>query len=116
MMKIEVIGMSFYAFHGFYPSEQKIGQTFVVDVSVDMQMETMESDELSNTLNYELIYDICKAEMQCTQKLLETVCYRIAQCIQSASNRPIQGHVSILKPNVCLGGKLAGTRVTYAFE
>lgn len=64
--------VKFYAFHGFYPEEQLTGNHFLVDVEVTF-VPTGETEDLKNTVNYEVINTIIIKEMQATQKLLETV-------------------------------------------
>lgn len=64
--------VKFYAFHGFYPEEQLTGNQFSVDVEVTF-MPKGDSEDLGETVNYEVINSIIRTEMQNTQKLLETV-------------------------------------------
>lgn len=65
--------VKFYAFHGFYPEEQLIGNHFLVDVEATFVPQEGHTEDLSNTVNYEVINTIVGYEMQRTQKLLETV-------------------------------------------
>jgi len=65
-----------YAFHGFYPEEQCIGNHFLLDVEVTF-LPSNETENLQKTVNYEVINSIILEEMKNTQKLLETVVKRI---------------------------------------
>ena len=81
--KIAVKGASFFAYHGYYPEEQVTGHQFEVDVEVWMMHENLAGDQLTETVNYENLYAICKAEMQLPRKLLETVAYGICERVRS---------------------------------
>jgi len=50
----EVIGISFFAFHGAYPEEKENGQTFTVDVALygDFANRAEFSDALDETVDY----------------------------------------------------------------
>ncbi|RZK57629.1 MAG: dihydroneopterin aldolase [Pedobacter sp.] len=64
--------VKFYAFHGFYPEEQLTGNHFSVDVEVTFA-PSIDTEDLSKTVNYEVINSIVIKQMKNTQKLLETV-------------------------------------------
>jgi dihydroneopterin aldolase len=65
-----------FAYHGFYPEEQILGTHFLVSIEVKFKPEG-DTEELSHTVNYELINNIIQQEMENTQKLLETVVRRM---------------------------------------
>jgi dihydroneopterin aldolase len=65
-----------FAYHGFYPEEQILGTHFLVSIEVKFKPEG-DTEELSHTVNYELINNIIQQEMNNTQKLLETVVRRM---------------------------------------
>jgi dihydroneopterin aldolase len=69
----------FFAYHGFYPEEQKIGSVFYVDIETYFHPDKKISDDLMNTLNYERLFAIADAAMAQTSKLIETVAERILQ-------------------------------------
>lgn len=78
MALIALEGMQFYAYHGFYEEEQKIGGQYVVDVYVEYNLPRQAfSDDLYKTINYETIHFICKLAMKKKSKLIETVAARI---------------------------------------
>ncbi|MES2419396.1 MAG: dihydroneopterin aldolase [Bacteroidota bacterium] len=64
--------VKFYAFHGFYPEEQLIGNHFMVNVEVTFT-PFGDTENLEATVNYEVINTIMTKAMQKTQKMLETV-------------------------------------------
>lgn len=54
---IHLRGLQFYAYHGVLPEEQKLGQTFLIDVDFyyDLRRAGL-SDEVGDTLNYAEAY------------------------------------------------------------
>ena len=78
MGQIRLNGMEFYAYHGCYRDEQLIGNNFLVDITMDTDMEkASKSDDLCDALNYAEVYEIVKQEMSIRSFLLENVSSRI---------------------------------------
>ena len=86
MMKIVLHGAEFFAHHGFYTEEQKLGNLFIVDIEVGFTPKDHVND-LGDTMNYEKLYDIACEQMKITRELLETV----AQEIMTERGRPGEG-------------------------
>lgn len=85
MNKIGIEGMEFYAYHGYYQEEQVLGGKYTVDVYLEVNFSAAaEKDDLSQTINYETIYQIARQQMEVKSKLIEQVCQRIASSIRSA--------------------------------
>lgn len=61
-----------FALHGYYPEEQLAGNHFIIDLTTEFTPVGFD-DELAQTVNYEDLNSIIRAEMKNTQKLLETV-------------------------------------------
>jgi|694.fasta_scaffold67176_3 dihydroneopterin aldolase len=82
MGKIRIENMSFKAYHGVYPKENKIGGEFVVDVELNVDIvKAGKSDKLEDTYDYSIVYEICKREMTIVSKLIEYVGTRIKTSI-----------------------------------
>ena len=83
MARIALENMRFRAHHGMYEEERLIGTNFLLDVYIDAQIfaaavvREHDTEKVVNTINYELVYDICRIEMGKPQLLLETVIKRI---------------------------------------
>lgn len=94
--KIAIEGMAFYAYHGFYEEEQKIGGKYLVDVYLQYDSaDSWLSDDLSQTINYEIIYQLVKTEMDIPTKLIETLCRRIFDKVKQKSEITIGKSVSV---------------------
>jgi len=80
--QIELKQMVFHAFHGVDPQERKVGNRFVVDLLLTLPLEkAMESDDLNDTVNYALVYEVVKKEMEIPSNLIEHVAGRIVQSL-----------------------------------
>ena len=106
--------MQFYAFHGYYEEEQKIGNNFIINVEVVVQTFDEFADNLNDTVNYEAIYTICVEEMKSTQKLIETVAFRIADRIKNL-DRVSNGVVSLSKKNPPMGENIGAATIQMSF-
>lgn len=108
-----VKGAQFFATHGYYPEENKMGQRFVIDVEVASDLSKMcQTDDLSTGLSYVTVYNIIKKVVTTEQhKLLQRVAQRIADEVIAA--HPIQQiKVTVKKPGVALDGILDYTACT----
>lgn len=71
-------GMKFYARHGYYSEEQKIGASFVVDLEMETDFgEAAYKDDISGTVNYEEVYNVVKQEMSTPVQLIEHAASKI---------------------------------------
>ena len=81
LMKSEIIlkDMHFFAYHGVLPQEAVVGNEFVVNLILEVDITSaMQTDDVADTVNYAEVYEVMKAEMQQRSNLLEHVAGRIA--------------------------------------
>ncbi len=117
MAEIKLEKMSFYAHHGYYTHEQKRGGNYLVDVSLETDIDhAAEDDELEETINYEVIYKISAEVMNQPVKLIETVAYQIAHQIREAFPTVTNIKVSVHKIAPELGGPVGSAMVTYLLK
>lgn len=106
-------GMEFYAYHGFYQEEREVGNKYVVDVSLKTNFsKAATSDDLEGTVNYETVYEIVKAQMAISNKLLESICKKIIDSIFKSLPSVLELTVSVAKQNPPIGGVCARSKVT----
>lgn len=104
--KVALEGLEFHAYHGVYPHERNSGNWFEVDISVETDFtEGAERDELSGTVNYEVLFRIIKDEMEKPSKLLETVAEKIVCDVLNEIPAAIEVQLKISKINPPIGGK-----------
>jgi len=83
--RILLEGMTFYAYHGANPEEKELGQRFVVDLQVELDLSAPgHSDALSDTVSYTELYQTVKSVVEEERyNLLEAVAEAIAQRVLS---------------------------------
>jgi dihydroneopterin aldolase len=112
MITIAVHGAEFFAYHGFYPEEQKLGTKFIVDVQVDFTpVNNLKEDKIANTVDYEKIYNAVAEQMKQTRKLIETVAQSIADDIKIQYPFVEKIQVSIKKLNPPFAGKVDYSKI-----
>lgn len=111
--RIALEGMEFFAFHGFYDEEQKIGNKYGVDLFIDTDLRAAaQTDELPKTVNYETLYQLVQAEMQVPARLLEHLGRRIINRVYDKFPHLKRVKVNVYKFNPPLGGICRQARVT----
>lgn len=111
--QISMEQMEFYAFHGFYSEERKVGARFLVDLTLDIDLKKAgQSDQLEDTVNYELIYNVVRAEMEIPSQLIEHVAYRIKNALTEQFPEIQKLTLKLTKLNPPLGGKVGSVSVT----
>ena len=98
--RILLEGMQFYAYHGVNPEERVLGQRYVVDLSVDLDLRRAgETDRLEDTVSYSHIYRTVRAVMEGEPRnLLESAAEAIADRV--LAEFPVQAvSVTVKKPN-----------------
>ena len=73
MLTLELTNLRFFAFHGLYEEEKKIGGEFAVNVFVTYLPVTFPVTDINETIDYTAIYQLIKEKMQRREDLLETV-------------------------------------------
>ncbi len=116
-MEIRLENLEFFAYHGCFEEEQKIGTYFSVDVAINYDGTACEkTDNLQFALNYQTVYEVIKSEMMKPSKLLEHVVYRIIQAISETFSEMklenIYVGVSKLNPALAVGGKVGKVTVS----
>lgn len=106
----------FFAYHGFYPEEQKIGSVFYVDIETYFHPDRETGDNLVNTVNYERLFAIADAAMAQTSKLIETVAERILQELIHEFPYLEEISVRIRKMNPPLAGEVGASVVNLSWN
>ena len=114
MMTIAIHGAEFFAYHGFYAEEQKLGTKFIVDVDVVFRPVTagIRQDDISHTVDYEQLYDIVCNEMKHTRKLIETVAQSMADGIKAKYPFADSIRVELKKMHPPMAGKVDHSSVS----
>ena len=81
IMTIHLNNVELYGYHGVYKEEQIIGNTFIVNLSVEFIPEVTKINKITDTIDYVELYDIAKQRLQTPTALLETIAEDIASSI-----------------------------------
>ena len=111
-MKIVLNNMRFYAQHGCYHTEQKVGTRFAVDLSVQYDgTQAAESDDVQDALNYLDLYHAVAQEMATPSHILEHVARRILDRIGRDFPQALEAEVRVSKIAPPLGGDIESVTV-----
>ena len=112
MDKIFFSGMSFYGFHGVYGAEAELGQRFMVDLELSIDLSRAgASDDLHDTVNYAEVFT-------CVQKVVEGERYNLVERLttevaqQLLTQFPlVEVKVKVTKPNPPIKGHYEGVAI-----
>ena len=107
MDKIVLNGCRFYGYHGAFAEEQTLGQIFVIDaeLSVDLAVAS-QSDDLEDTVHYGLVFEVMRKQAEekkyaLIERLAGAICDNLFAEFESIlaikiritkENPPINGH------------------------
>lgn len=116
MIKIDLHELKFHSFHGIHDYERKLGNTFIVDASVEFHENTHVITELHETIDYTILYDMVEKRMQQPTPLLETVVMNIAGDIAEQYQQIKSINISLKKLNPPIEGMEGSVGVRYHKE
>ena len=98
LLTIHLHNLRFYCYHGLHEEEKIAGGTF--EVNVDIKMKASDKiEEISQTLDYCMVYDVIKAFMNQPTPLLETLVQRIVDSIHELDDRIVDVSFTVTKCN-----------------
>lgn len=111
--RITLRGLQVHAFHGAYPAEAAEGQTFLVDVELELDLAAAAgSDDLGDTVDYSgLAADITSVVAGERWNLIERVAGRVAD-VALGHPRVAGARVTIHKPNAPMPYEFSDVSVT----
>jgi dihydroneopterin aldolase len=112
MGTISLEGLEFFAYHGIYEEEQKIGNKYSIDVFITTDLsKAAEEDKLKLTIDYSEVYEIIRKVMQQKHRLLEHVAHQIIQNSKTQFVDIQSIKVSVSKYNPPIGGICERARI-----
>jgi dihydroneopterin aldolase len=109
---IEIKNMEFYAFHGHLKEEQIVGNKFLIDLTLEADLEkASKTDHLADTIDYQIAFRIVKEEMEKKSNLLENIGKRILDSIYANLKGIKKATVKIRKMNPPMGGHINSVAV-----
>jgi dihydroneopterin aldolase len=106
MDKILMKNLSFYGYHGVLPEENKLGQKFIVDAILYLDLsEAGCSDNVDDTVSYAEVYEIIKNQVTAKQyQLLEALAENIAKEILQKHSKVQEIELTVKKPEAPVNG------------
>ena len=99
--RIFINELSLHAYHGVMAHEAKVGQTFTVDLELEIDLSgAARSDKVVDTVSYDKVVE-CASEAFCAQRfrLIEAAAGRVADAILAKFPRVLSVQVTIHKPH-----------------
>ena len=114
---VSLEGLEFFAYHGYYQEEQKVGNKYAVDIKVGADFHrAAQDDSLAETVNYELLYKVIEAQMKIRSRLLENIGERIVNVVFDTFEQIQKVEISVSKFNPPIGGVCNRAKITLKRE
>jgi dihydroneopterin aldolase len=109
-----VTGLALHAYHGVMQHEAKVGQTFQLDLVLDIDLtEASRSDKLAHTVGYDQVVDIASAAF-CGRRyrLVEAAAGAVAEAVLDRFPTVLSVRVTVHKPHAPIAATFADVGVT----
>ena len=108
--RIFVKGLALHAYHGVMPHEAKVGQTFIIDLNLEIDLSAAAR---SDKVSYDKVVD-CVSKAFCAQRLrlIEAAAGRAADAVLAAFPRVRSVRITIHKPHAPIAATFSDVGVT----
>jgi dihydroneopterin aldolase len=110
---IELKSLRFFAEHGMYEEEKKVGNEFEVDMSIGCRSPKKIITSIEQTINYAEVYRILQEEFSQRKFLLETCAMQIADKLDQQFPEVENVMISIWKLNPPITNFSGSVGITY---
>jgi 7,8-dihydroneopterin aldolase/epimerase/oxygenase len=109
-----ICGLALHAYHGVMQHEAKVGQTFTVDLSLDVDLaEASRSDKLTHTVSYDEVVAIATdAFCHHRYRLVEAAAGAVAQAVLARFPTVAGVRVTVHKPHAPIAATFADVGVS----
>lgn len=97
MLTIQLLHLPFYAYHGVYEEEKKLGGEYEVTALIRYTETKMPVLHITETIDYVSVYNLIKQHMQQPRALLETIATTLATDIFSSFAEAEEVSIEIIK-------------------
>jgi len=111
-----VTGLSLHAYHGVMQHEAKVGQTFKLDLVLDIDLAAAcRSDKLADTVGYDQVVEVA-SRVFCAKRyrLVEAAAGAVADAVLARFAKVSAVRVTVHKPHAPIAATFAGVGVTIA--
>ena len=109
-----VRGLALHAFHGAMPHEAKVGQTFRIDLVLDLDLSAASrSDKLKDTVSYDMVVKTA-SEAFCARRyrLVEAAAGAVAEALLARCPQLHSVRVTVHKPHAPIAATFDDVGVT----
>jgi 7,8-dihydroneopterin aldolase/epimerase/oxygenase len=113
---IFVVGLALHAFHGVMDHEASVGQTFKLDLTLDLDLgPASRSDKLIDTVGYDRVVEVASKAF-CTHRyrLVEAAAGAVADAVLAAFGSVASVRVTVHKPHAPIAATFEDVGVTIA--
>jgi dihydroneopterin aldolase len=112
--KIFINGLSLHAYHGVMPYEGKVGQSFTIDLKLDIELAAAaRSDKVVDTVSYDKVVECASAAFTAQKfQLIEAAAGSVADAVLAKFPRVRQIEVTIHKPHAPIAATFSDVGVT----
>jgi len=98
---IFITGLSLHAYHGVMEHEQTVGQTFAIDLVLNIDLsEASRSDKLANTVSYDQVVDVVSRAFRAQRyRLVEAAAGAVADAVLAGFPQVSGLRVTVHKPH-----------------
>jgi 7,8-dihydroneopterin aldolase/epimerase/oxygenase len=111
---VHVTGLALHAFHGVMEHEAKVGQTFFIDLVLDIDlMQASRTDKIADTVGYDQVVDVASRTF-CSERcrLVEAAAGAIADAILATFAAVTSVRVTVHKPHAPIAATFSDVGVT----
>lgn len=107
MDKIILKQLQFYGYHGLFPEERKLGQRFMVDLELFLDLQQAgTTDAMEDSVHYGEVFNTVQSIVEGEPKnLIETVAETIAKSLLESFHLLSACRVQVIKPNPPIDGQ-----------
>jgi dihydroneopterin aldolase len=109
-----VKGLALHAYHGVMQHEGKVGQSFMLDLVLDIELaQASRSDKLAHTVSYDQVVEVArKAFCQRRYRLIEAAAGAVAEAVLDRFGHVSRVCVTVHKPHAPIAATFADVGVT----
>jgi len=111
---VYVTGLALHAFHGVMEHEATVGQTFYIDLVLDIDLaQASRSDKIADTVGYDQVVDVA-SRVFCAQRyrLVEAAAGAIAEAMLTSFPAVTSVRVTVHKPHAPIAATFSDVGVT----
>ncbi len=112
--QVFVNGLVLHAYHGVMPHEGKVGQSFIIDLVLDIDLAAAaKSDKLADTVGYDVVADVVSRTFTAKRyRLVEAAAGAVADAVLQNFPRIQSIRITVRKPHAPVAAVFTDVGVT----